>query len=79
MIGALVSRAAMLAALAGLIVFLISAPRRELWRVGVPLTLDFWTAATLLALIANPGWTQLASVAAITGVQSLLTMSAPKT
>ncbi|MBW8487268.1 DUF1622 domain-containing protein [Actinomadura parmotrematis] len=44
-------------------------------RAGLPVALDFWLAAGLLRLGADPGWTSLLATAAIVAVRRLVTWS----
>jgi len=74
MIGALIEGAATATAIAGGLVIVSSIVRRREWRDDIPLTLDFWTAASLLSLFGEVTWLRLASTAAIIGAQNLMTV-----
>lgn len=57
----------------GIVAWLAAGLRTGRWRAGVPLTLEFWTAAGLLRLAGEPSWARIATVAAIVAARKLLT------
>ncbi len=72
MIEGILNMASLAAALAGLIVLIASVATGKYWRVGIPMTLDLWTAATLLGLAGDSSWLRLAATASISGIQGLM-------
>lgn len=56
----------------GVLVLFLAGARGRHWRAGVPLTMEFWTAAGLLRLVGEPSWARIATAAAIVATRKLL-------
>jgi hypothetical protein len=57
---------------AGLMVVVLSSSFLSQWQIGIPIAMEFWTAAGLLQLAGEPSWTRIMMVAVIVAVRRLI-------